>query len=82
MQSYVKIKPSGIGVITLSFTVISKSCPVRDFLRRQYDFFLKFSQKFPNLKYRLAKQSLGRLISPRAFLLFIPGFWPHSIMSL
>ena len=39
MQSYVNIKPLRIGVITLAFTLISKSCPVRDFLRRQCAFF-------------------------------------------
>ena len=31
MRSFVKIKPSRIGDITLSFTDIGKSCPVRDF---------------------------------------------------
>ena len=31
MRSFVKIKPSRIGDITLSFTDISKSCIVRDF---------------------------------------------------
>ena len=35
MQSFVKIKPSQISDITLSFTDIGKSCPVRDFLRRK-----------------------------------------------
>ena len=31
MRSFVKIKPSRFGDITLSFTDIGKSCPVRDF---------------------------------------------------
>ena len=34
MQSFVKIKPSRIGDITLSFTDIGKSCPVGDFFLR------------------------------------------------
>ena len=35
MRSFVKIKPSQIGDITLVFTDICKSCPVRDFLTSQ-----------------------------------------------
>ena len=35
LRSFVKIKPSQIGDITLSFTDIGKACPVRDFLRRK-----------------------------------------------
>ena len=31
MRSFVKIKPSQIDDITMSFTDIGKSCPVRDF---------------------------------------------------
>ena len=31
MRSFVKIKLSRIGDLTLSFTAIGKSCPVRDF---------------------------------------------------
>ena len=58
MRSFVKIKPSRIGDITLSFTDIGKSCPVRDFLRRKCVFStllakMKFSRKFPNLQYQL-----------------------------
>ena len=32
MRSFVKIKPSRIGDITLSFTDMGKSCPVREFV--------------------------------------------------
>ena len=35
MQSFVKIKPSQNGEITLSFTNIGKSCPSREFLMSQ-----------------------------------------------
>ena len=35
MRSFVKIKPSRIGNITMSFTDIGKSCHVCDFLRRK-----------------------------------------------
>ena len=55
MRSFVKIKPSQIGDITLSFTDIGKSCPVRDFFTSQMCLLtlfgkIKFSQKFPNLQ--------------------------------
>ena len=63
-RSFVKIKPSRIGDITLSFTDIGKSCPVREF----YIAFLmclltlfakiKFSRKFPNLQYRTLHEML------------------------
>ena len=35
MLSFVKIKPSRIGDITLSFTDLGKSCPVCDFFTRK-----------------------------------------------
>ena len=35
MGSFMKIIPLRIGDITLLFTDIGKSCPVRDFLRRK-----------------------------------------------
>ena len=38
MRSFVKIKSSRIGEITLSFTDEGKSCHSREFLRRKYDF--------------------------------------------
>ena len=38
MRSFVKIKSSGNGTITLSFTDEGKSCHSRDFLRRRYVF--------------------------------------------
>ena len=46
MRSFVKIKPSRIGDVTLSFTDIGtcKSCPVRDFLRRKC-VFQRYSRK-------------------------------------
>ena len=56
MRSFVKIKPSRIGDIFLSFTDIGKSCPVRDFFTSQMCLLtlyakIKFSRKFPNLQY-------------------------------
>ena len=53
MRSFVKIKSSRIGDITLSFTVIGKSCPLRDFFTSQMCLLtlfakIKFSRKFPN----------------------------------
>ena len=38
MRSFAKIKPPQIGDITLSFTDIGKSCPVRDFFTSQMCF--------------------------------------------
>ena len=58
MRSFVKIKPSQIDDITLSFTDIGtcKSCPVRDFITSQMCLLalfakIKFSRKFANLQY-------------------------------
>ena len=56
MQSFVKIKPSRIGDITLLFTDIGKSCSVQDFYTSQMCLLtlfakIKFSRKFPNLQY-------------------------------
>ena len=56
MQSFVKIKPSQNGEITLSFTDIGKSCPSREFLMAQICLLMlfakiKFSRKFPDLQY-------------------------------
>ena len=58
MRSFVKIKPSRIDDITLSFTDIFKSCPVRDFFYVANVSFHairenKFSRKFPNLQYNM-----------------------------
>ena len=57
MRSFVKIKPSRIDDITLSFTDICKSCPVRDFYVANVSFNAicenKFSRKFPNLQYNM-----------------------------
>ena len=55
MRSFVKIKSSRIGEITLSFTDISKSCPCHEFLTSQICVLtlfakIKFSRKFPNLQ--------------------------------
>ena len=59
MHSFVKIKSSRIGEITLSFTHISKSHPCCEFLMSQICVLtlfakIKFSRKFPNLQYELA----------------------------
>ena len=57
MRSFVIIKSSRNGEITLSFTGISKSCPSRKFLTSQNLRLLtlfakiKFSRKFPNLQF-------------------------------
>ena len=55
MQSFGKIKPTGIGNIMLSITDKGKLCPVRDFLRRKCLLTLfaniKFSRKLLNLQY-------------------------------
>ena len=56
MRSFGKIKPSRSGDITLLFTDIGKSCPVRVFFTSQMCLLtlfekIKFSRKFPNLQY-------------------------------
>ena len=56
MRSFLKIKSSRNGEITLSFTDIGKSCPSRKFFMSQIGLLtlfakIKFSQKFPNLQY-------------------------------
>ena len=55
-RSFVKLKPSRRGKITLSFTDIGISCPSRDFITSQICLLMlfakiKFSRKFPNLQY-------------------------------
>ena len=55
MQSFVKIKSSRNGEITLSLTDIEKSCPSREYLALQICLLtlfakIKFSQKFPDLQ--------------------------------
>ena len=57
MRSFVKIKPSRNGDITLSFTDIGKSCPSHDFLTWQICLLtlfvkIKFLQKFRNLQFK------------------------------
>ena len=52
MRSFVKIKSSRNGEITLSFTDKNKSCPSREFLTSQICLLtlftkIKFSRKFP-----------------------------------
>ena len=54
--SFVKIKPSRIGDISLSFTDIGISCPVREFFMSQMCLLAlfaktKFLRLFPNLQY-------------------------------
>ena len=56
MRSFVKIKPSRNGKITLSFIDIGKSCLNREFLSSLICLLIlfakiKFSRKFPNLQY-------------------------------
>ena len=63
MRSFVKIKASRNGEITLSFTDICKSCLSREFLMSQICLLtlftkIKFSRKFPNLQY-FSKLRLG-----------------------
>ena len=58
MRSFVKIKPSRNGKITLSFTDIRISCPSREFLTSQICLLMLFakinlSRKFPNLQYKI-----------------------------
>ena len=55
MRSFVKIKPSRNGKITLSFIDIGKSCLSREFFHITNMSFnaiskIKFSRKFPNLQ--------------------------------
>ena len=63
MRSFVKIKHSRNGKITLSFVDIGKSCLSREFFI-SYIYLLmlfakiKFSRKFPNLQYILLKTVL------------------------
>ena len=56
MRSFVKIKSSRNGEITLSFTDIGKSCPSCEYLTPQICLLtlftkIKFSRKFPDLQY-------------------------------
>ena len=56
MRSFVKIKPSRNGDITLSFTDLGKSCTVHNFFTSQACLLtlvanIKFSEKFPNFQY-------------------------------
>ena len=55
MRSFVKIKPSRNGVITLSFTNTVKSCSSREYFTSQICLLtlfakIKFSRKSPNLQ--------------------------------
>ena len=59
MRSFVKVKSSRIGEITLLFTDISKSRPCREFLTSQIYLLtpfvkIKFLRKIPNLQYSLS----------------------------
>ena len=63
MRSFVKIKTSHNGTITLSFTDTGKSRPSHDCLMSQTwlsTLFakIKFSRKFPNLQYCVMLNSL------------------------
>ena len=56
MRSFVKIKPSRSGKITLPFIDIGESCLNREFFTSQMCLLMlfakiKFSRKFPNLQY-------------------------------
>ena len=56
MRSFVKMKSSRIGEITIPFTDIGKSRPCREFLTSQICVLtlfanIKCSRKFPNLQY-------------------------------
>ena len=56
MRSFVKMKSSQNGEITLSITDIGKSCSSREFLAPQECLLtlfakIKFSRKFPDLQY-------------------------------
>ena len=58
MRSFVKIKPSRNGKITLSFINIGKSCLSRDFFKSLICLLMlfvkiNFSRKFPNLQYSI-----------------------------
>ena len=58
MRSFVNIKPSRNGKITLSFIDIGKSCLNREFLLSLICLLIlfakiKFSRKFPNIQYLL-----------------------------
>ena len=67
MQSFVKIKPSRNGKITLSFIDIGKPCLSRDFFYIILICLLllfakiKFTRKFPNLQYQYLQQRLSKL---------------------
>ena len=56
MRSFVKMKSSRIGEITIPFTDIGKSRPCREFLTSQICVLMLFAKikcsgKFPNLQY-------------------------------
>ena len=54
MRSFVKIKSSQNGEITLSFSIIGKSCPSRKFLTLQ----IRLSKVFAKIKFLLKFQNL------------------------
>ena len=68
MRSFVKIKPSRNGKITLSFIEIGKSCLNREFFTSLICLLMlfakiKFSRKFPNLQNVLPKDRTFFLLS-------------------
>ena len=68
MRSFVKIKPSRNGKITLSFIYIGKSCLNREFFASLMCLLMlyakiKLSQKFPNLHVQYKNLSYKSLLS-------------------
>ena len=80
MRSFVKIKSSQNGDITLWITNIGKVCPSCDFLKSQVCLLtlfakLKSSRKFPDLQYMQASKDLQSLrVSTRLFEPLLLGY--------
>ena len=69
MQSLVKIKHSQIGDITLPFTDIGKSCPVREvFTSRMY--LLTLSAKISEFTVNKSMVDIYSIMSPSFFLVY------------
>ena len=88
MRSFVKIKPSRNGKITLSFIDIGKSCLSREFFTSLICLSMlfakiKFSRKFPNLQYTVyVSYMLAQLCPLISCALFKPSSWlPESNLN-
>ena len=81
MRSFVKIKSSQMGKITLSFTNIGKPLSCHEFLTSKIGVLMlfakiKFSRKFPNLQY------LGQLLHFDTYHSCINSSFKHACTAV